>query len=280
MKKIDRKLFLLTVILALLSSVTHAAILYSLDANSDRLVTINTTDLSITDIGPVGVDFSGSDGMSFTDSNNLYASLIISSQYNFYKIDPDTGSANLIQANYAPTVEGMSTRPSDGTLFISYNPSVFGSSSTLGTVNLLDGTISSVGSIGIDTDGLAFRSDGDLFGEDVTVSGTPATSQFYQINPSTGGVLANLGTFSSHSNINGISFDESDTLFGLMNSASGTRLAKIPLGNAPVDLGQLSSNTLSDLALRPIIPETSTYAQLLGCFAMIFIVIKNRKYQK
>ena len=233
---------------------TPPAVLYSLDADTDRLVTIDTSTLTITDIGPVGVEFSGTDGLAFTDADNLYVTLFLSGKRDLYRLDPETGAAALVREDYAPVTEGMASRPTDGALFISYNPTS-GSSSELGIVNPADGAITPIGTVGIDTDALAFRhTDGGLFGADVTVSGTPSESHFYEINQATGGVIEDLGTFSTTFNLNGMSFGSDGSLYGVMNEFTGvvgTHLARIPLGDAPVDLGLLSSSPLTDLAARP-----------------------------
>ncbi len=245
------------VVTLLLPGVAQATILYSVNATTDRLVTLDTNTRAITDVGALGIDIGGTDGLAFTDANNLYATFSTGGSYDFYRINPTTGNATLVKGNYVNGSEGMASRSSDGALFISYGlVTPGGNSDRLGKVNPVDGTVTDIGLIGQDTDAISFRADGTLFGEDVTVSATPAQSLFYTINPADGTKAILGGAFATDYNLNGMVFGNDGVLYGVMNDVQGTGsyLAEITIGAGTPTIttsGFLSADSLGDLAARP-----------------------------
>lgn len=137
--------------------------------------------------------------------------------------------------------------------------------------------MSSVGSIGRDTDALAFRADGTLFGKDVTLSAAPARSLLYSVNSASGNPT-NLGnTFPTAYNLNDMTFGVDDgVLYGIMNDVggSGSYLATIGIGSGTpsiTTLGRVSIDNLGVLAARPsyVAPEPATWLLLVsGLFGL------------
>ena len=262
---------ILLAVALILPNIAYATTLYSIDATTDRLVSIDTNTLAISDIGALGVDVTSTDGLAFTDSNTLYSTFSIGGVNHLYRVDAVTGNASLVKANYVARSEAMTSRVSDGALFISYDAShPAGSSDQLGRVNTTDGSVTHLGSIGRDTDTLAFRADGTLFGSDVTVSNTPAQSLFSSIDPTNAAATVLGGAFATDYNLNGMSFGNDGVLYGIMNDVlgSGSYLAVINIGvGTPTitPLGLLSGNRLTDLTAQSesSVPEPATFV-LLG----------------
>lgn len=154
--------------------------LYTVDRDSEKLITISATDASVLasvtldqDITghPRGYDLSPIDGL-------LYGVL---PTMGLRTIDPVTGSTSLVTAlTGANSIEAIAFAP-DGTLYASAGPS-----NTVGThlytVNTTTGVMSLIGSMGIEIDTLTYASDGYLYG----AQSGPGRTDLYRIDPSDG----------------------------------------------------------------------------------------------
>ena len=162
---------------------TEADLLYSVNVDSDQLVTIDTETGEVKVVGSIGFD---TDSMDLaTVDGELYG---ITSEFNvrsdLFRIDTNSGQASFLGQLFRGTTpvvnaEGLAAR--NGALQVGFTTVVDDFFSTnLGVLNL-DGTIESDFDTGVDMDQLGNNSAGDLF----AIDGVPADNsvRLYSIDP-------------------------------------------------------------------------------------------------
>jgi hypothetical protein len=162
----------------------------------------------------------------------------------FYRVNPDTGQSTLLGTTTSAFYPGLDFRQ---------NGVLYGSSSTLYTVNTIDGTATTVGALPDLLTSIAFSPADRLFG----VSNNGET--LYELNPSTGTSLRSVPlTGTIHGNgtpfpgeINGIDFAPDGTLYGIgfglyrIDPFTGIATRITPLGQ------QVSGDLFNDLDFGP-----------------------------
>jgi hypothetical protein len=162
----------------------------------------------------------------------------------FYRVNPDTGQSTLVGTTTSAFYPGLDFRG---------NGVLYGSASTLYTINIIDGTATTIAPLPELLTSIAFSPADRLFG----VSNNGET--LYEIDPSTGTSLRSVpltGTIHSSGTlfpgeINGIDFAPDGTLYGIgfglyrIDPFTGIATRITPLGQ------QVSGDLFNDLDFGP-----------------------------
>ena len=151
--------------LAVTSVGANADVLYTVSESGDMLCTIDTSTLTLTTIGPLGVTYNFGDLAYDTSSGTMYMTdgrgATFGGPSNLFKVDLLTGAATLIGSMGAVEVFGLTYDPTTNKLFASQSTGAFG----FLEVNRITGAATPIGNPGFGLDGLTFvGSTGDIVG--------------------------------------------------------------------------------------------------------------------
>jgi len=161
--------------------------LFGTDVVNDTLVTIDTTTGVATLVGALTVDVNNT-GLTFGPDGRLWMSeeFGVGPNYNFYRVDPVTGTATLVAGPVSGAIPTGLTADCAGTIY-----AIDQINDVLGTINTSTGAFTTVGAFGtvdLGGGGLDFAADGTLWGVNRVLP-----SQTFTIDRSTGAatVVAN-----------------------------------------------------------------------------------------
>ncbi len=249
------------------------------------LYTVNPVTAAFTMVAPITTSGGaiGMTGMAFDPLNGILYGVTgfesPTSKRSLVTINPTTGSATVIGAlldsGSANTISDISFR-SDGTLF-GLSPS------SLYTINLGTGALTSIGSTGSNTPGgaLAFNSAGTLY------TASSAVGRVDTLNPATGArTTGPLFTNSPHAGtlgaMNAFAFSGANVLYGSDSdrAQNGATTVAVNLVTINTTTGVVTNvgvlpNDVDAIAFGPAVPEPSTLS-LLGAGAVVAAFLRRR----
>ena len=161
---------LTAVLLALLfCQATHAQLFYSVNYATDELVEIDATTGNVSTVGGIGFDAINVD-LAWLDGKLYGVDFDFGVRADLYEFDLMTGAATQLGQLFDDNgvivlnAEGLAVRNDQLVVGFTTVPGGFGSTN-FGVLQL-DGSIESVVNVGVDIDGFANDSDGQLFGMD------------------------------------------------------------------------------------------------------------------
>ena len=296
--------FGLIVLGCLVFPVAAADKLYSVDPVLDKLVIIDSGSLAISEIGPLGVNINGIDGMVPLGGNELLAILVTSTgspygHYELYKINALSGQAtwiadiidgdDILDKNLA---ESLARNPLNGYIYISYSSGAYSSSDLLGKVNPATGAISPVCSVGRDMDAIEFSPTGSLvYAFDVNpLDSTSYTQYFYSVNPVTCAATT-IKEYTIDQFIIDMEFLSNGNLVGVEKSRRDPRVQQLveinPATGDYSSLGQLNGYTIDSLCLKtsidpspaPEFPSAFLPAtMIIGFLGAVLLIQRTREH--
>jgi len=246
---------------------------YAVDSLNDVLVKVNTSRRTISEVGPLGVDTTASDGLVNLGDGELLAVLSIPRESlpnspRLFRIDAATGEAEFVavimdrdgdpEENLA---ESLALHPASGEVFISLSSGIFSSSDLLGTVDTDTGAVTVRCSLGIDMDDILFSPEGRLFAHD---NATPTTRLFYEIDLD--GCTASLLGEHPVPNLAGMSFLNDGSIMAV-NTPDGIARELVRLDPSTGALLEVLGNTTACHTIRDLAPvkELTCEEALAGC---------------
>lgn len=261
-------------LLVLAAGPAAAATLYSIDVNTDQLVTIDTATGAITTVGAIGHNFSGV-SLAWL-GGHLYATTLPPCATTFVdlvKIDPSTG-AKVSQVRVKVGATDLQVSAADGltagatTLMISYRAAsgacgqahVLADLSTAGAVtNQTD--FYPVAGVASDMDNLAYDpTTGTLIGQDGVTGGATNPMNFYSVARPSTYALAGSHSVASNDGYSGTVFTDTGVLYAYLRTAHQVRRIDPATGAVLQTIALSPARTLRGLAYAPqptpALPET------------------------
>jgi len=264
------------------TSIANAQLL-AVDWDSGNLYTVSTSNAALTLVGNTGITHWAE--IQFSPSGTLYGFTVSPSQ-TLYTINPTTALATPVGSlSVAFVGEGGLAFAPNGTAYGAENTLITqGNTQQLFTINLATGHASVVGTIGVglDINGLAYRSDGELIGLDrvtnalLVIDPTTAAATQLAAVPSTVGaaggmtVLNGVGYYCTSGPVGTAPGSNTLYSFDLFSGAS------TPIGNFN---GTITGTGISGLAARPV-PEPSTFALAALGAAALYLVRRVGAHRK
>ncbi|TWU59140.1 hypothetical protein Poly51_19260 [Rubripirellula tenax] len=254
-----KKLLKLTAFL-LAGLIGHAAqgdLIYGVDSNGDRLVTIDSATLDFTVVGSISTQPISISGLAFSPTGALFG--LDYSTGNLYGINPNDVSISLIGATGFTSVDGLAIDSFGNAFSMSRN------TKELLSVNLATGLATAIGSHNASiVAGLEFDNENLLYGVNTL------NRELVTISTETGGIINSV----SLSDVaQGLAFDSSNNLFSVDNGNPERFLSLDKATGGVTQLSFLPIESISDLAVKRFVavPEPSSLAFCgLSCLGAIF----------
>jgi hypothetical protein len=256
-------------VLLLVSISAHGETFYAVDSVNDKLIRIDTTKSTLTEVGSLGVDAVSSDGLVPLNSEELIGLFVVEAQppgqtYYLYRISSSTGKATLLSEvidgdgnSEFNLAEALALHPQTGEIFISYSSGAFSSSDLLGVVDPATGAIEQRCVIGVDMDNLLFDGDGSILALDVF---PPIDKDLYRIDVED--CTATLLSKSGLVPVVGLGFLTDGSLIAVVaesGEVGGRTLAKLDASTGEI------GETVTTISNGHLIRDIAQAAGFVGC---------------